>query len=202
MAQESLIKRTTAILITAVAFVVGVFTGLFWAAYKGPPPGLTKGAMTPPGQTASADSAPMVELQTRLATIQEQIKANPGKTVLYVEAGNLLFDHDQHESAIKYYEQALEIGGDNADVLTDAGISYRHIGQSPKAVELFRRARKADPKHENSALNLGVVQFHDLKDHKAALEAWREYLALNPQGPRADMIRRVVKQIEEEQKGK
>ncbi|MBF0527925.1 MAG: tetratricopeptide repeat protein [Deltaproteobacteria bacterium] len=209
MATEPSIKKSTAALITVAAFILGVVTGLFIAAYKGPPPGLTAGSMPPKGPMASnsqtnLDENPvqMAEVQSQLTALKEKIKANPAQVELYVEAGNLLFDHNLHEQAITYYEQALEIGGENPDILTDAGISYRHLGKSQKAVDFFRRARKANSKHENSALNLGIVLFHDLKDNKAALEAWRDYLALNPQGQRADMIRRVVKQIEEEQKTK
>lgn len=38
----------------------------------------------------------------------------------------------------------------------------------------------ADPKHEVSRMNKGIVLLYDLKDEAAAVEAWESLLALNP----------------------
>ena len=93
-----------------------------------------------------------------------------------------MMDHEQYDQALAYYQQALEIGGPQPDLLTDMGVCYRRMGNPGKAVEAFRQARKLDPRHENSALNLGIVLFHDLGQKEEALAAWREYLELNPGG--------------------
>ena len=188
-------KTQSALVLSLATFVLGVLVGLFWASFKGPPPGLA-------GRTAGGwvHELPKTEekgqLRSQLATLERKIEAAPDKVGLYVQAGNLLFDHEMYEQAARYYEQALELGLENPDVITDAGICYRRLGQPEKAVRYFRRAGRLDPGHANSALNLGVVLLHDLKDKKGALEAWRKYLALNPQDQRAEMIRKVVAQLE------
>ncbi|MEW6262949.1 MAG: tetratricopeptide repeat protein [Thermodesulfobacteriota bacterium] len=190
-------KKSQAAGLAAICFIAGILVGLLWAAYKGPPPGLEAENRQ---ISASSDPARMRAIQDRLADLKARIKAQPGQVDLYVEAGNLLFDNELHQQAIAYYEQALELGGENPDVLTDCAISYRQIDQSDKTLEMLRRARKTDPRHVNSALNLGIVLFHDFKDKQGALTAWREYLNLAPEGDRAEMIRRVVAQIEAELK--
>lgn len=178
-----------------ISFVIGVGVGLGWAAYKGAPAGLE--APHQPRGVVEAPREPdqMGSVQAQLEKFQEQIRENPGDPVAYVQAGNLLYDNDLFEKALEYYNKAIEIGGENADVLTDAGICHRRLGRPEKAVEYFRRARKADPNHRNSAYNLGVVLLHDLKDKEAAAEAWREFLKLEPEGERATMIRRVIDQL-------
>ena len=192
-------KKTNVIIFCFIFFVLGFVSGLFWASYKGPPPGLESAAQPKPmGTKTPPETADMAKVQQELKDIQAAIKANPSQTDLYVRAGNVLFDQELNVQALHYYEQALEIGGPNADILTDAGICYRRLGQPEKAVEYFKKARAIDPKHALSALNLGIVLFHDLQDRKQALAAWRDYLALAPQGERADMIRKVVSQIEAE----
>lgn len=191
-------KRSSAMLMAFVTLIIGFIAGLMWAAYKGPPPMPQQATGAPPAAPAPASVDP-AEFQSRLEALQDQIKAKPDDVNLYVQAGNLSFDHEQYQEAVRYYEQALELGGQNPNVLSDIGVSYRRLGQPEKAVEYLTRARQVDPTHETSALNLGIVLFHDLQDHPAALKVWREYLALNPQGPRVDMIRRVVEQLEKQQ---
>ena len=170
-------KKPNAILLVLAAFILGIVTGLFIAAYKGPPPGLERGAMN-----RIPEIRPDSGIHAKLEAVQEKIKASPKSIPLYVEAGNLLMDHEQYDQALAYYQQALEIGGPQPDLLTDMGVCYRRMGNPGKAVEAFRQARKLDPRHENSALNLGIVLFHDLGQKEEALAAWREYLELNPGG--------------------
>jgi len=184
-------KKQTVALIALVAFAAGFIAALIWTSYKGPPPLVA----TP--QTAVTREAPTVsdEHQARLEALENRLQTEPENFDLLVEAGNISFDRDLFKQAIAYYERALKVHPDNPDVLTDLGIMYRRTGDPEKAVSLFRQAIKADPLHQNAALNLGVVLLHDLKDKEGALKAWEAYLALNPQDPRAENIRRVVNQL-------
>ncbi|MFH1138529.1 MAG: tetratricopeptide repeat protein [Pseudomonadota bacterium] len=192
-------KKSNAVILCLTTFVLGVLAGLFWAAYKGPPPGLqATAAPSAPGQQGqTAAEAPLDrdQVAAALQEFQKKIEAAPTNPAPCVEAGNFLFDHELFAQAIDYYRKAVDLGGGTADVLTDMGICYRKLGKPDQAVDYFRQAWKLDQRHENSALNLGIVLFHDLQDKKGALEAWRGYLALNPQGERAEMIRRVSAQI-------
>ena len=194
-------KKSHAAILCLVTFLLGVITGLFWAAYKGPPPGLSVGSSAGPAsmpQSAMENAGRMDQehVMSALEEFKKKIQTSPDDPGLYTAAGNFLFDHEFFAQAVDYYSKSVELGGGTADVLTDIGICYRKLGKPEKAVEYFKQAIKVNPTHENSALNLGIVLFHDLQDRKGALQAWREYLKMNPQGERADMIRRVVAQIE------
>ena len=187
-------KSTTAAL-CAACFILGTLTGLLWAAFKGPPPGLEAAAPSPTRQSDAAPSPPK-DISRELAELERKIKESPDNPQYPAEAANLLFDNEQYAESIKYYEAALKISADNPNILTDAGIAYRRLGRPEVAVKYFRRAQDLDPDHLNSLYNLGVVFFHDLQDPKAALEAWQRYLALDPSGSRADRLRRVIRQIQ------
>jgi tetratricopeptide (TPR) repeat protein len=201
-------KKSNVVILSIVIFIAGFIAGLLYAAYKGPPPGLEqRAAVRPmsdhdPGVREPASSGPspedMAEVQIKIEALDENIKQYPEQVDLYVQAGNLLFDHDLYERAIDYYTQALKLDPKNPNVLTDVGIAYRRLQRSEKAVEYFRMARNVDPDHQTSALNLGIVLFHDLQDYPGALDAWRAYLAMNPTDPRAEMIRQVVAQLEQQ----
>lgn len=145
------------------------------------------------------------ELQTcsslvnpQITDIKNQLRSDPENKDLYIKAGNIHFDNGLFKEAIGYYEQAIKLGGENPDVLCDMGICYRNIGKPEEAVAFFARALKTDSQHVNSAFNMGVVYYHDLKNKGAALEAWETYLDMKPLGERADMIRKVVRQLKQE----
>ncbi|MBW2052615.1 MAG: tetratricopeptide repeat protein [Deltaproteobacteria bacterium] len=185
-------KKSNVIIAVFIAFVLGFVSGLLWAAFKGSPPGLAPMAKV---DSSLAPGPSSDEVQRTMAFLEKRIQKDPNNFEALIEAGNFSFDHDLYDKAKKYYGMALKISPNEPDVLTDLGITYRRTGDSKKAISLFKQARKVDPSHQNSAMNLGIVLFHDLKDKKGALEAWEDYLALNPKDDRAEMIRKVVNQL-------
>lgn len=192
-------KKSNAIILSLVTFVAGVMAGLLYASYKGPPPGM--GVRSDPAvmaQAAAPKNEDLEHVQARVEELKNEIKKSPDNLGLYVQAGNELFDHELFDQALTFYNQAIELGLEDPNVITDAGVCYRRVGEPKKAVEYFRRARKLDPGHKISALNLGIVLLHDLEDREGAIEAWKDYLALEPEGQRADMIRRVMSEIEKQ----
>jgi tetratricopeptide (TPR) repeat protein len=106
-----------------------------------------------------------------------------------VELGNLYFDSGQPKEAIEAYSQYLAIKPENPDVRTDMGIMYRALGDFDRAIEEFKKAAQLDPKHSNSRYNIGIVLLHDKKDIKGAINAWEEYLKVDPNSERAQRIR-------------
>ncbi len=72
------------------------------------------------------------------------------------------------------------------------GIMYRKSGQFDKAVEAFRQAARDDPKHLNSRFNLGIVLKYDKNDFPGAIQAWEEFLKLNPDHDRATMVKQEI----------
>jgi tetratricopeptide (TPR) repeat protein len=191
-------KTSNVVLFTVAAFALGFIAGVLFASFKSDPPGLAGQAASPeaarPGPSPADD-----HWREELAAITAQLEDAPDEPKLLLNAGNLLFDHGQFKQAVPYYQRALKVMGENPNVLNDIGVAYRRLKQPEKAVEYFRRARKADPGHAPSALNLGITLFHDLNDHEGALEAWEEYLALNPNDPNTQMIRQVVEQLRKDQ---
>ena len=76
--------------------------------------------------------------------------------------------------------KSLELNPDNANVWTDLGVMYRRSDNPKKALECFNRAADADPTHEVSRFNKGIVLLHDLNDMEGAIKAWEELLKINP----------------------
>lgn len=199
-------KKETVILMVVVAFLIGFITGVTVAILRG-----TKGAekvamvqkpqMAPPGAPAPALPAPApparnpVEVASQIQTLKEIVKKDPKNLPAWVELGNLYFDSDQPKEAIEAYSRYLAVKPDNPDVRTDMGIMYRKLGQFDKALEEFRKAAKSDPKHVNSRYNIGLVLLHDKQDMKGAVNAWEEYLKVDPNSERAQRIRAQIEKM-------
>ncbi len=138
------------------------------------------------------------EERSALAALEARVSRDPHDVEGWIELGNLNYDLGRPAEAIKAYEKALALKPDNPDVLTDMGTMYRALGQPQKAVELFREAHRVDPGHFNSLYNEGVVLLHDLNDVKGAARAWKEFLALVPQGPQSERIKRILDTLKEQ----
>ena len=199
-------KKETVILMVVIAFLVGFITGATVAILRG-----TKGAekvamvqkpqMAPPGAPAPALPAPApparnpVEVASQIQTLKEIVKKDPKNLPAWVDLGNLYFDSDQPKEAIEAYSRYLAVKPDNPDVRTDMGIMYRKLGQFDKALEEFRKAAHSDPKHVNSRYNIGLVLLHDKQDMKGAINAWEEYLKVDPISERAQRIRAQIEKM-------
>lgn len=199
-------KKETVILMVVVAFLVGFITGATVAILRG-----TKGAekvamvqkpqMAPPGAPAPVLPAPTpparesVEVASQIQTLKEIVKKDPKNLPAWVELGNLYFDSDRPKEAIDAYSRYLAAKPDNPDVRTDMGIMYRKLGQFDRALEEFRKAAQSDPKHANSRYNIGIVLLHDKQDMKGAINAWEEYLKVDPNSERAQRIRAQIEKM-------
>lgn len=172
-------------------FLLGLLAGYLILKAPTPVPGTVTGpapAVAPPGSALGSRAAELRELQTIVASDPKNRKA-------WVNLGNLHFDANQYNEAIAAYTKALELNGNDPDVITDRGIMYRAIGDFQKAASEFRRAAEMDPKHLNALMNLGVVLRYDLNDTEGATKAWQAYLERNPPPEMAEKIRKELEAI-------
>lgn len=168
----------------AVALVLGVYVGsLVPSVFTQEPAQQTASqpSAQPSGQ-AKQDNQPPIppELAAKIASMEQNVLANPKDAHNWTDLGNLYFDTGQSRKAASAYERSLALAPDNADVLTDLGIMYRELGEYDKAVTSFRRASSVNPRHENAMFNEGVVLYFDLKRKDDAMKAWQRLLAVNP----------------------
>jgi tetratricopeptide (TPR) repeat protein len=195
---------------TVIALLVGVLAGLLigysvgssmgGGAHQAPvvaaPAGAPLGG-APAGGMPGAAPAPGagVDVQQRIATLQQVVGQDPKNAQAWTQLGNDYFDTNQPQKAVEAYGHVLELQPGNADVLTDQGVMYRALGQFDKAVENFRKANEANPRHLQSLFNLGVVYAYDLKQPKKAIEVWEKLVAIDPSSSQAIQARTQLEQL-------
>lgn len=108
------------------------------------------------------------------------------------ELGNIYFDTDQPELAIKAYERALTLRPDDTDTLNDQGAMYRQTGDFARAVANFEKAVTQDPYNLESLYNCAYVYAFDLNDIPKALLLWQRYLELESKSETALQVRSFI----------
>ena len=73
--------------------------------------------------------------------------------------GNLLFrKKNDSDSAMKYYNQVLELNPDDYIVLNNIAVNYYQLGDNQKAKEYFEKVLTINPEYPNSMLGLSLVE--------------------------------------------
>jgi tetratricopeptide (TPR) repeat protein len=96
-------------------------------------------------------------MRQQIEQLQAAVEKDPNNGELLVQLGNAAYDAEDSRLAVDAYERAIRIRGEDPNVLTDLGVSYRNLGDLNKAIAMFSRALKANPNHWQAKFNLAVV---------------------------------------------
>jgi tetratricopeptide (TPR) repeat protein len=182
----------------AVAFgIAGVLFGLIagWIigsqqAVARPPAAAPVAQQAASGSGAATRAAVLDETQVNaLKTVADKEASNPTPRV---QLGNLYFDAERYDDAIKWYSDALKLAPSDVNVSTDLGVSYYYSNQPDRALTQFDRSLKLDPKHAKTLLNVGIVKAFGKQDLDGAEAAWKQVVAIAPDGPEGQAARRAL----------
>jgi tetratricopeptide (TPR) repeat protein len=158
--------------------------------------------MQAPGSAGAMDAA---TLRSKLAQIDDRERLlgiadrHLDEARLALRAEDVPGAERRFQIAAAAYQRALELGPDDADVLTDLGIALRGLHDPEGAVARFRQATEADASHVQSRFNLGLVLLTDLGRAEAAADAWEEYLRVAPKtDPERQFVERELSKLQAE----
>jgi tetratricopeptide (TPR) repeat protein len=114
-----------------------------------------------------------------------------------VKVANLYYDGQQYPDAVKFYERAVNIQPQNADVITDLGTSFWYTGDADKASTEFQTALKYQPGRASTLFNLGIVRWQGKKDPNGAVQAWEELLLKNPNFPEKQKLKEFIERAKQ-----
>jgi tetratricopeptide (TPR) repeat protein len=175
---------------SVVFAVAGAFFGLIvgWIlgsqqATPRPAPAAARAEAPPPGQP-QADAQPQFD-ETRARALEVRAQQAPSDPTVRAELGNMYFDVERYDQAIRWYENSLKLDPRNVDVSTDLGVSYYYTNQPDRALAQFDRSLAINPKHTKTILNQGIVRAFGKQDLAGAAEAWQKVIAIAPDSPEA-----------------
>lgn len=168
--EDKTVSLNTAILIGFAALVIGFIAGNFFGVYKS---GSGPAAKVSSQNISTPDSA-------RMFALERQLVNDPNNIKVWLELGNLYFDANKYQDAIKAYDKYLSLNPDNPNVWTDLGIMHRRAGNPSQAIVSFDKALEINPRHEHARFNKGVVLYYDAGFQDEAVKVWQELSKINP----------------------
>ena len=189
----------------AIAFgIAGVFFGLIAGWIIGSQQAMRPGAAVPAqqqaAQTAPSGAAPTTRAAvlneqevTALKSVAEREKANARPRV---QLGNLYFDAEKYDDAIKWYGEALALEPKDVNVRTDLGVCYYYTNQPDKALEQFDKSLSIDPNHAKTLLNVGIVRAFGKQDLDGATKAWQQVIKVAPDSPEGQAAKRALDSLQ------
>ncbi len=178
--------------------VAGVLFGLLAGWIIGSQQGSAGSApVRAPAQQSSAapaQTAPPLD-EARAATLTTAADRNPADAETRVQLGDLYFDAERYEDAVRWYQAALKIDPKHVNASTDLGIAYYYSNKPDLAIEQFERSLAIDPRHSKTLLNLGIVKAFGKEDLAGAAKAWEQVLELAPASPEARAARQALEGI-------
>ena len=101
-------------------------------------------------------------------------------------------------NAQKSFSDALRVNPQSAEGFNGIGLVLLQQNRARDAAQYFQAALKQQPNYAPATLNLAVVLHQQLNDKPAALQRYRQYLALEPNSPNAASINEIIRQLNKE----
>src|SRR4030095_9943154 len=172
--------------------------GVVCALIAGGVIGSQQASLPPPRAQVSAP-APAAQGGTTRAALLDEAQVNALKSVADREAnnaqpriqlGNLYFDAERYDDAIKWYGEAVKLVPRDVNVSTDLGVCYYYTNQIDKALEQLEHSLQMDPNHGKTLLNVGIVRAFGKQDLDGATQVWQKVLKVAPDSPEAQAAQR------------
>jgi cytochrome c-type biogenesis protein CcmH/NrfG len=185
-------SESIAFAIAGVVFglIAGWVIGSQQATMRPPAAPVQTSAPAPSGEGGTTRAALLDDAQVNALTSVAQ--REPSNAQPRVQLGNLYFDAERYDDAIKWYGEAVKLSPNDVNVSTDLGVCYYYTNQPDKALEQFARSLKIDPNHVKTLLNLGIVRAFGKQDLDGAAQAWQQVLKLAPDSPEGQAAKRAL----------
>ncbi len=107
------------------------------------------------------------------------MQINPNFVKSYVNLGNVLQAKEALDEAIIYYQRAIQLSTDNAEIYFDLAFIYQQKGQFEEAVNCCLKAFEINPTNTKVYYILGTI-FLSVGQVDKCLDCYKKFLKLKP----------------------
>ena len=152
----------------------------------------TSSQPSPAAANGSSNTRAAIVDDAKVKALTSLAEQQPTNAKPRIELGNLYFDAERYDDAIKWYEQAVKLQPKDENLSTDLGVCYYYTNQPDKAIARFDESLKLNPKHVKTLLNLGIVRAFGKQDLAGATKAWEQVIAIDPNGAEGQAAKRAL----------
>lgn len=146
----------------------------------------------PPATAPASGTTARPINEGQVQSLETTARQNPGDVASRVQLGNVYFDAERYQDAVKWYEEALKLSPKDVNVSTDLGVAYYSMSQPDRALEQFEYSLKVDPKHAKTLLNQGIVRAFGKQDLQGAAASWQKVIDVAPNSEEAATAKRAL----------
>jgi cytochrome c-type biogenesis protein CcmH/NrfG len=165
-----------------------------FAAGQAPAQAAAQSPMGAPPASAPA-AAPVLD-EAQVTALRNIADKDPANVQSRVQLGNMYFDAERYQDAIQWYEAALKLNPNDADVSTDLGVCFYYTNQADRAVRQMEESLRIDPRHLKTMLNLGIVKAFGKQDLVGAAAVWEEVIRLAPDSQEGQAAKRSLANLQ------
>jgi Flp pilus assembly protein TadD len=128
---------------------------------------------------------------------EETAKVEPGNARAYLGVGSALNEQGNYAAAEKALQQSLEIREDSAESHYELARSLAALGKWEAAAPHVRRSIELNPDYAGPHVLMGNIALQ-AGDANTALDQFRTYLKLAPQGSLAPQVKATISELEKD----
>lgn len=195
-------KTSHVYILAVICFLLGLPAGYLF--HGGSPRAATPAQATPAAETPQGhggmNAANVTPEQLRhmadkaAEPILAELKSKPNDAALLAKAGDVYYDAQQFDEAVKYYESALKLDPKSPNVRSDMATAYYYMGNADRAIAELNTSLQYRPNHPQTLLNLGLIKWQAKMDIEGAVAAWQKLLDTNPNFEQAAQVREMIAQ--------
>lgn len=177
---------TTAVFLLIVGVVGGVAVGRWVGAAGAPPPA----AISP----APGDRPSTTMTETALKALAQAAPRDDAPIPTLLEFAHGALDNRRLDEARRVYGQVLARDPKNVEAITHLGAVLFEEGRVDEALAKVDDALRIDPRYIHALWDRAQYLFHGKRDFPAAISAADAFLAVVPDGPDAESVRKLVRE--------
>ena len=110
------------------------------------------------------------------------IELNDSFAPAHFELGNTYYKKKDYTGSLQQYRDTVRFDPQHYEAYNNMGVLYSLMDDPRKSVESFSSAARLKPDFASVYKNMGIMYDLYLKDSKSAIENYRKYLNLRPNG--------------------
>jgi len=149
----------------------------------------------PPSNGGSGTRAALLD-EAQVNALKSMASREASNAQPRIQLGNLYFDAERYDDAIKWYGEAVKLVPRDVNVSTDLGLCYYYTNQIDKALEQLEHSLQIDPNHGKTLLNVGIVRAFGKQDLDGATQVWQKLLKLSPDSLEGQAAKRALDSLQ------
>lgn len=126
--------------------------------------------------------------------LEEIIRVQPDHVAALIEFGNLCYEHEKLDEALRYYDRAVEIQPDCVEALYNVANIHFKAKRYAVSIRYFQLCIELDPDFPEAYYNLGLL-YYSLRYFDRAIACLENYTDLDPDSVWAEQARQLVEDM-------